>query len=344
MARIIDFVDHVNVMDDELSYREPQGGAGDFRMGSIVSVQEHQAAVFVSRGKILDVLGAGQHPLSTANLPILANLVGLITNGRNPFTADIYFINLKPLPNVRWGTSVPIEIDTRDGQFPMLAMGNGVAEVRIRDAAMFMQYAIGKPIFRLGDFRDQIQTMILGQLAEFLSRQGVKTIMQVNAVLSSLEGAVLAVMNEGFARFGMEMTSFDANNFQRKELTAEEAFNLYGDPAQRMQMMQLEVLKQAASNQGALGGTLGAGLGFGMGNMMAGMMNPQAQQMPPQQQMPPAAPPAQAPAPKMPETAAEVQQLLDTLDMRFMNGEISESTYNTMRARWEAKLAELRGK
>ena len=30
MARIIDVVDHVNVMDDELSYREPQAGGGDF--------------------------------------------------------------------------------------------------------------------------------------------------------------------------------------------------------------------------------------------------------------------------------------------------------------------------
>ena len=51
MPRIIDVVDHVNVMDDELVYREPQGGSGDFRFGSQVIVQESQAAVFVRQGR-----------------------------------------------------------------------------------------------------------------------------------------------------------------------------------------------------------------------------------------------------------------------------------------------------
>ena len=31
MARIIDVIDHVNVANDELAYREPQMGGGDWR-------------------------------------------------------------------------------------------------------------------------------------------------------------------------------------------------------------------------------------------------------------------------------------------------------------------------
>ena len=34
MPRIIDVIDHVNVMDDEFVYREPQQGSGDWRFGS----------------------------------------------------------------------------------------------------------------------------------------------------------------------------------------------------------------------------------------------------------------------------------------------------------------------
>ena len=56
MARIIDVIDHVNVADDELTYREPQGGSGDWRLGSQVIVGESQAAVFVRGGEALDVL------------------------------------------------------------------------------------------------------------------------------------------------------------------------------------------------------------------------------------------------------------------------------------------------
>ena len=80
MARIIDVLSHPNVMDDELVYREPQGGNGDFRFGSQLIVQEGQAAVFVRQGQALDVLGPGSHTLSTGNIPILAGLIGMVTS------------------------------------------------------------------------------------------------------------------------------------------------------------------------------------------------------------------------------------------------------------------------
>src|SRR5258706_2249473 len=112
MARIIDVVSHPNVMEDELIWREPQAGNGDFRMGSQVIVQESQAAVFVRQGQALDVLGPGSHSLSTGNIPILAGLIGMVTDGRTPFTADVYFINFKDMAPVGWGTNSPIQIDT----------------------------------------------------------------------------------------------------------------------------------------------------------------------------------------------------------------------------------------
>ena len=71
MARIIDVLSHANVMDDELVYREPQTGDGDFRMGSQLIVQESQAAVFVRQGQALELAGADavghlKHCLRTA--------------------------------------------------------------------------------------------------------------------------------------------------------------------------------------------------------------------------------------------------------------------------------------
>jgi len=363
MARIIDFVDHLDPMEDELSYREPQQGNGDFRMGSIVQVQEHQSVVFVSRGRAMDTLGPGQHTLSTANLPLLSNLVGMITNGRNPFTADLYFINMKPMPNVRWGTNPPIEVNAPDGLGKVLLMGNGVAEIRISDPGVFLQYAVGKPIFRLGDFKDQIQAMLVGQLSMILSRQGVTGPQEANALLSNVEGAVLASLNEGFARLGLEITAFEANPFQRKALSTEEAAQLYGTWEQRMQLEQMDVQKLAAQNEGTLGGMMSAGMGLGLGQNFGNQMNPQAQQqqmmqqqmmmqqmqqmqqmmnqMSGQGQQPQQA--QQANTPATPQTADQVQSMLDNLDMRFANGEISEDAYNTLRGRWEAKLNDMQG-
>lgn len=84
--RIIDVIDHSNVMDDEFVYREPQRGSGDWRFGSQVIVGESQVAVFVRGGQALDELKTGRHTLSVANLPILSGLIGLATSGRTPFT------------------------------------------------------------------------------------------------------------------------------------------------------------------------------------------------------------------------------------------------------------------
>ena len=109
--RIIDIVSHPNVAAEELVWREPQGGSGDFRMGSRVIVQESQAAIFANQGQMLDALGPGSHVLSTGNLPLLSRLIGMVTSGNNPFTADVYFVNLRDMPQIGWGTNPPIQMD-----------------------------------------------------------------------------------------------------------------------------------------------------------------------------------------------------------------------------------------
>ncbi len=40
----------------------------------------------------------------------------------------------------------------------------------------------------------------------------------------------------------------------------------------------------------------------------------------------------------VPPTRAEIQQLLDKLDVRLANGEISEAIYKTIREKWEKRL------
>lgn len=347
MPRIIDVVDHPNVAPDELVWREPQGGAGDFRMGSQCIVQESQAAVFVSRGQVLDALGPGPHTLSTANLPILSSLVGLVTGGRNPFPAEVYFINMKDMPQVPWGTNPPITIYTQVGIGVMQLITNGVAEISVEDPVMFMKkFGVGRPVIRLDDIRDRIQTLLLGQISQILSQQSVQTEQDANAMLGELEGASLALLNEGFQAMGMRIKAFEARPFTRKQITREEALNLVGTKEDFFRMEQYDVMRQAASNEGMAGGLMGAGLGFGLGQQMASgfgqPQQPQQQYAPqqPMQQQPPAQP---APVSNNPTTPAEIQALIDSLDMRFANGEISETAYNRLVEKWEARLRDMGG-
>ena len=357
MPRIIDVVLHDNIMDDELCYREPQGGAGDFRMGSQVIVQESQAAVFVRQGQVLDALGPGSHTLSTANLPILSGLIGLVTGGRNPFTAELYFVNLKDLPQVPWGTNPPIVLETPGkGVGVVLLITHGVIDIGIDDPLRFMkQYGVGKPIVRLGDIRERIQSMLLGEVASLLSSSGAASVMDANRLLSDLEGAALARLNEQFAAIGMRIKAFEAKPFTAKEVSTEELRN-YVDFETWERIRRLEVADAAASNTGMGGGLAGAGVGLGVGQQIGAALNPEAAALQQQQQMmmmqmmqqmmqqqgQGQQAPAQA-TPAVPQTAAEVRAYLDQLDAKLMAGEVSEELYNKLYAKWEARLKELGG-
>jgi membrane protease subunit (stomatin/prohibitin family) len=357
MPRIIDVVDHVNVMDDELCYREPQSGGGDWRMGSQVIVQESQVAVFVRGGEILDDLGPGRHTLSTANLPILSGLIGLATSGRNPFTADLYFVNLKDMPQVPWGTNPPILLETPGkGVGVVLLITHGVIDIGVSDPKRFVkQYAVGKPITRLGDVRDRIQSMLLGELATLLSSSGAQSVMDANRLLQDLEGAALARLNEQFDAIGMRIKAFEGKPFTAKEVTTEELRN-YVDFETWERIRRLEVAQSAAANPGMAGSLAGAGVGLGVGQQIGAALNPDAaaaqqqqqlmmmqmmQQMINQQQG--GQPDSEQAAPAAPQTAEEIRAVLDQLDMKLASGEITEKTYEKLYTKWEARLKELGG-
>jgi membrane protease subunit (stomatin/prohibitin family) len=361
MPRIIDVIDHVNVMDDEFAYREPQQGSGDWRMGSQVIVGESQAAVFVRGGEALDVLGPGRHTLSTANLPILSGLIGLATSGRTPFTADLYFVNMKDMPQVGWGTNPPIVLETPGkGMGVALLVTHGVIDIGVDEPLRFVkQYAVGKPITRLGDIRDRIQAMLLGEIAQILMKSGAQSIPDANRILGELEGAALAMLNEQFQALGLRIKAFESKPFTAKQVSEDELRD-YVSLDQWERVKRMSIAQTAAGNQGAGGTLASAGLGLGVGQQLGAAMNPDAaalqqqlaqQQMMMQQMMmqmmqnqqgsnqeQQSAQPAVSSSPQSKE---EILALIDGLDMKLAAGEISEEVYKRLIAKWQERLDQM---
>lgn len=363
MPRIIDVIDHVNVADDELVYREPQQGSGDWRMGSQVIVGESQAAVFVRGGQALDILGTGRHTLSVANLPILSGLIGLATSGRTPFTADLYFVNLRDMPQVGWGTIKPIYLRTNVGLGIMLLRTHGVIDMSVADPMLFLQkYAVNRPITRLKDIKDRIQTMLLGEINSLLLNSAAQNIVEANSVLEEIEGALLVKVNDKFIELGLQIKAFEANPFDTVNVPIEELrdvvpLEVWLEVLERQK--RLDIGMAAAQNEGLGGSLAGAGLGLGVGQQLGATLNPNQgadvnalqQQMIQQQQMmnqmmqqmmnqnqgqqPPVATPSVS---NNPETKEEIQALIDSLDMKLASGEISEDVYNKLVGKWQQRL------
>ena len=360
MPRLIDVVTHASVGPEELAWREPQAGNGDWRMGSQVIVGPSQAAVFVYRGQVQDVLTEGTHTLSTMNLPILASVIGLATSGRTPFTADLYFVNMRDMPQVGWGTNPPIPLETPGkGLGVVLLQGHGVCDIGVDDPGRFVrQYAVNSPATYLDDIRDRVQTMLLGALGSLLSKSGAQSIPDVNRILGELEGAALATLNEEFQAMGLRIKAFESKPFQAKTVSEDELRD-YVSLDQWERVKRMSIAQTAAGNQGTGGALVGAGLGMGVGQQMGGLMNPDTaamqqqlmqQQMMMQQMMNQImqnqagqqAPAQQAsPAPAVPQTREEIQAMIDNLDVKLMNGEITQEIYERLLAKWQARLNEL---
>jgi membrane protease subunit (stomatin/prohibitin family) len=343
MARVFDIVEFVDEAGTEMVHRIPERGSGDFRIGSQVIVRDSQAAVFFRDGRALDTFGAGAHTITTANVPLLVDVVGKAFSGQTPFKAEVYFVSLREFTDLKWGTPTPITI--KDPELGMARVqARGSYAVQVTDPQLFVNKIVGtQGTYRTSEIQGFLRSMVLTKLTDLVGEMG-KSVIELAGMSEELTMGVRAKAAEEFAARGITLTSVYVEYLGPTEETAKAideraAIGALGDMNAYMQFQAARAMRDAAQQPGG-GGTTGAGLGLGagvgMGTAMAQMM---AQAMQPGQQQAPAAPAASA----TPTTAAEIQATLDNLDMRLAAGEISEATYNKLYAKWEARLKELGG-
>lgn len=333
MGRVFDIVDHPNVGREELAYREPQSGSGDFRIGSQVVVRDNQAAVFVRDGQALDVFTGGTHTITTANVPLLVNLIGKAFSGQTPFKVEVYFINLADFPQVGWGTSQPLALETPGkGLGWLLLQGHGVLDLHISDPQRFAkQYAIGKAVISLSDVKERLLTMVLGELQDVIAKNAPGDLMGLNRLIDEIEATVLAKLRDKFDAVGLALKAFEMTPLSAAKTTAEDLRNMgLLDVATYQALQAADALRDAAQNPGgAAGAGVGFGAGIGLGQQMASAFAG-AQK--------PAAPAGGEVASAAPTSASDIQTLLDSLDIRLAKGEIDQGTYAKLTQKWQDRL------
>lgn len=120
-------------------------------------VNESQVALLFSKGELIGKFGPGKHTLNTENLPILRYLYGFPFGGKNPFMAQVWFVNLVETYNIPWylnklpihdvdyQTNLPLEIE---GQYGL----------RVLDPEKFLIKMVGtRNIFSQTDLTNQFE-------------------------------------------------------------------------------------------------------------------------------------------------------------------------------------------
>ncbi|MFO7743195.1 MAG: SPFH domain-containing protein [Anaerolineae bacterium] len=341
MARVFDVVEFMDESASEMVHRVPERGSGDFRIGSQVIVRDSQAAVFFRDGQALDTFGPGRHTITTANIPLLTNLIGKAFSGETPFKAEVYFVSLREFTDLKWGTPTPITI--KDSELGMARVqARGTYGIQVADPQLFVNKIVGtQGLYRTANIKDFFRSMILTKLADLVGEMG-ESVLEIAAKTEEMVAAMRAKAAEEFAARGIMLTSVYAEYIGPTEETAKAideraSMGAIGDMQAYLQFQAARGMRDAAQQpEGTAGAGVGLGAGVGMGAAMAQMLT-QSMQQPAQQQQQQGG----SGAVPTPQTAKEVRDMLDNLDARLMNGDISEDLYNNLRSKWEEKLEEL---
>jgi membrane protease subunit (stomatin/prohibitin family) len=283
-----ELVDIIEWMDDSrstLAWRFPRY-QNEIKNGAQLIVREGQKAVLVYRGALADQFEPGHYELTSENLPIMSTLQGWKHGFNSPFRSEVYFINTRPVTDLRWGTPQPVTV--RDPDFKMVQIrANGLCVVKIADVEIFLKEVIGTDSAVEADeiaellrrvismaFSDMVlatglgaidlqgqQVALSAKLAEFVQERvddefGL-SIPEMTMNIS-LPDEITQAMTRGVAK-GVEASGFienvDLNKYQQAQVA--------------------DSMLAAAQNEG--GSVMGDMMQMGMGAMMAGQM---AQNMP----------------------------------------------------------------
>ncbi len=279
MARIIDVIEAPNQQQDEMVRRIPEYGSGDFRFGSQVIVREFQMAVFFRDGKAYDTFGPGRHTITTANAPLLSDLIRQLTGGRDVFTAEVYFVNMREFLDEKWGTAEPIAL--RDSDLGLVRLrAFGTFSLQVQDPALFVNKIVGaQGIYQTPQITRFLRGIIVAKLTDLLGEMG-KGLFDLPALYDEIGAGTKAKVQDDFANLGIQLKTLYVNSISPTEETAKAideraSMGAIGDMQAYLQFQAARGMRdaaQAGGEGGAAGTGVGLGAGLGMGTAMAQMI------------------------------------------------------------------------
>ena len=259
-------------------------------------VQESKEAILFTKGQIAGKFGPGKHTLNTENLPILRKLYGIPFGGKNPFTAEVWFVNKLQPYNIDWSVD-KMAIHDADYNTMLPLTAGGQYGLKVTDPEKFLIKVVGtKSGYTQDDltdqFRGEFSTKSKSAIVQFMqnNRVGFK---QISAYLDSISNHLREILNPFWTNLGLELTGFYVSavdidcstpeGVQIKEALAQQSsMSITGHTWQQAQMFdtaQQAIGGMSNGNGGLLGGLMAIGMMGGMGAGAAqGMMQPQYSQ------------------------------------------------------------------
>ncbi|MDR0269987.1 SPFH domain-containing protein [Paenibacillus sp.] len=253
-------------------------------------VHETQEAILFKGGQALDSFSSGRHTLSTANIPILSNLVNIPFGGKSPFTAEVWFVNKLSSMDVKWGTSSPLELQDPKFNIIVSIRAHGQFGIRIADTRKFLLKLVGTlPAFDQDTlvkyYRGVLMSNIKDMISSYIVRKKI-SVVEINAYAAEIAKHIEEAIAPAFEDMGISLLNFyiDSINIPTDDpavqrikaaLAKKAEMDIIGYTYQEER--SFNTMEDMAKNPGSSAAAVGSGLGLGLG--MAGSMHEAASQM-----------------------------------------------------------------
>ena len=186
------------------------------RWGSSLRVKDGEVAVFVYKqqnGVMQDFIeGPFDKIIETKNFPVLASIIGLAYEGGTPFQAEIYFINLAQIIQVKFGVPFFDVYDPRFLDFGVPVAVRGTVNFKISDYRQFIKLH-RLTSFNLEDFQRQIRDAVTRYVKDTVSNAPSANnipVVQLETKTSQINDTVEFDIGERLKEnFGVEVSGVD---------------------------------------------------------------------------------------------------------------------------------------
>lgn len=191
------------------------------RWGSSLRVKDGEVAVFVYKqknGTMQDfIVGPFDQTIKTANFPVLASIVGLAYEGGTPFQAEIYFINLAKIIQVKFAVPFFDVYDPRLDDFGVPVAIRGTISFGIEDYREFIKlHRLSS--FNLDDFQMQIRDTVARYVKDAVANAPSSNnipIVQIESKTAQINDIVELNIKERFKEnFGVVVSGVDIGTIE----------------------------------------------------------------------------------------------------------------------------------
>lgn len=186
------------------------------RWGSSLRVKDGEVAVFVYKqkdGSMQDFIeGPFDETIKTANFPVLSSIIGLAYGGDTPFQAEVYFINLAGVVQIKFGVPYFDVYDPRFLDFGVPMSVRGTLTFNIVDYKDFIKkHRLIN--FSLEDLNTQIKDAVVKRVKSIVANAPTDyqiPVLQIERRIADISDIILEKVKSDLADdFGIAVKRFD---------------------------------------------------------------------------------------------------------------------------------------